>query len=189
MPKCKNCGEKFEPKFSSLEKYCWNSDCKFVDAMEKLKKHKIQESKNWHERKKIMVDNLKTTPNLSHYKNELQIIFNKYIRLRDLGKKCISCETILTKQIKYDAGHFFSVGGYGNLRFEPTNVHGQCVHCNQHLGSNPHEYRIGIEQRIGTDELMRLESIRHEKRQYMKHELIELIEQYKEIVKRIEKFL
>jgi len=34
-----------------------------------------------------------------------------------------------------------------------------------------------------------LESIRHEKRKYMKHELIELIEQYKEIVKRIEKFL
>jgi len=189
MAKCKNCGEKFEPKFSSFEKYCWNTDCKFVDAMEKLKKHKIQESKNWHTRKKIMVENLKTTPNLSHYKNELQIIFNKYIRLRDLGKKCISCETILTKQIKYDAGHFFSVGGYGNLRFEPTNVHGQCVHCNQHLGSNPHEYRIGIEQRIGTDELMRLESIRHEKRKYMKHELIELIEQYKEIVKRIEKFL
>jgi len=85
---------------------------------------------------------------------ELQVVFNSYIRERDKGTLCISCERPL--KAKYDAGHFYSVGSYPNLRFDERNVHGQCVECNQHKHGNLIEYGERLLTRIGkqaTDEL------------------------------------
>ena len=36
MKKCRNCSNRFEPRFNTLEKYCWNPECKTIEAMEKL---------------------------------------------------------------------------------------------------------------------------------------------------------
>jgi len=40
MPKCKICGEKFTPKFSSFEKTCQEIDCKTQWDMSEVKKQK-----------------------------------------------------------------------------------------------------------------------------------------------------
>jgi hypothetical protein len=84
------------------------------------------------------------------YLKELQTVFNAYIRERDKMYTCISCAKPLRG--KYDAGHYFSVGSYPNLRFTETNVHGQCVECNQHKHGNLIEYGAKLIFRIGIKE-------------------------------------
>jgi hypothetical protein len=51
----------------------------------------------------------KTLPKL---KKQLQELFNKFIRLRDQGKPCISCER---PKDYLQAGHFYSVRMYEGL--------------------------------------------------------------------------
>ena len=53
-------------------------------------------------------------PTLPQLKQRLQQVFNKFIRLRDYGKPCISCG----RKRLLQAGHFYSVKGYDGLRYE-----------------------------------------------------------------------
>ena len=119
--KCKNCGVTFEKK-RPLQSAC-SPICAFEWA-KKLKEKK--ESKEWKERKREMQENLKT---LSDYKKDLQVVFNKFIRLRDTGEPCISCGNPHPKKI--NAGHYKSVGSHPELRFEELNAHSQCEYCNR----------------------------------------------------------
>ena len=60
MKKCKNCKERFETRFSTLEKYCWNPDCKTIEAMYKLEKLKKRDlAKNKQKIKAIEMQGLK----------------------------------------------------------------------------------------------------------------------------------
>ena len=62
-------------------------------------------------------------------KQELQKIFNKYIRLRDLDGyyfTCLACGETKPKEVM-NAGHFYAVKGYDSLRFNEDNVNGECV--------------------------------------------------------------
>ena len=180
MKKCKQCKTPFEPRFSSLEKFCWNQECKFIEAMEKLskiqKKQKLDEHIQWKEKK----ESLKT---LQDYLKEHQILVNTFVRLRDRNKRCISCNKPL--KAKFDAGHFFSVGSYPSVRFDLTNIFGQCVHCNQHLRGNLHEYRKNITKRITEQELEELELKSQRPSHFMKHEIIEMMEEIKKRIKEI----
>lgn len=78
-----------------------------------------------------------------------------YIRARDEGKPCISCDTILVKRGRvggdYDAGHFRSVGSAKHLELVENNIHGQCKHCNDFLGSNRDEYERRLGERYGAE--------------------------------------
>ena len=90
---------------------------------------------------------------LSDHKKELQLLVNKFVRLRDHGKKCVSCNSILRspegKGGFVDAGHFWSMGGYPSVRFDLNNLWGQCVHCNRDLHGNLLPYRTKLIERIG----------------------------------------
>lgn len=74
----------------------------------------------------------------------LKRAMHKYVRARDEGKPCASCDTPLLKLGRwggdYDAGHFRSVGSAKHLEFDERNVWGQCKHCNHHQKGNPQEY-------------------------------------------------
>jgi hypothetical protein len=117
----------------------------------------------------------------TQYLKELQQVFNQFIRLRDKGKPCISCNKPL--QGKYDAGHYYSVGSYPNLRFHESNVHGQCVECNQHKHGNLIEYGIRIESRIGKAQVAELMDQRKSNLKLTRDEIIDLIKHYKSQVK------
>lgn len=132
------------------------------------------------EKKKIL-EKLETH---SDWLRKLQKVFNAYIRERDQNKPCISCQVSLIGR-KKDAGHFYSVGSYPNLRFNENNVHGQCVHCNQHLHANIHEYTINLPKRIGQEEFERLQSERSKPLKLSIPEIKELIEVYKQKKKSI----
>jgi hypothetical protein len=120
------------------------------------------------------------------YLKMLQISFNTYIRKRDEGKPCISCNNILRG--KFDAGHFYSVGGYPNVRFNELNVWGQCVHCNQHRHGNIHEYAKRLINLIGHRTFNDLEIEAHQKSNKLTvEEIKEKIKYYKLKTKQLEK--
>jgi len=145
MPTCKTCKDKFIPKYF-LQKYCMvHDECikAFSTWVSEQNKKKIDKAmkQDIKERKEKLMSH-------KDYIKLLQVVFNTYIRLRDKHLPCISCGT--TKPVKYDAGHFYSVGGYPNLRFDEDNVHKQCSNnCNVHLSGNLHKYRENLPKKIG----------------------------------------
>lgn len=167
--RCKNCKQKFEPiRFN--HKYCLKDECikAFVSEVKE---------KTWKETKIRMKSDLKTTQD---WLKEAQTIFNKYIRLRDMGLLCISCNTIPKKK---NAGHYFSSGGHSNVRFDEDNVHLQCEHCNTFLSGNLLNYQIGIEKRIGAEKLIELQGKAHLEKRWSVEELKEIIKKYKNLVR------
>jgi hypothetical protein len=136
-----------------------------------------QKLKEWNKKKKSMLEDLKTT---SDYLKIAQQVFNRYIRKRDNGLNCISCDKPCKKE---NAGHYYSQGGHSNVRFNEDNVHLQCEHCNTYLSGNLLNYQIGIEKRIGSQKLMELQAIAHETKKWTKDELKELIATYKQKLK------
>jgi len=128
---------------------------------------------------------------LSKLKYDLQKIFNKFIRLRDLDGDyftCISCGETKPKEV-LNAGHFYAVKGYDSMRFNEDNVHGECVGCNCFNESHLIGYGINLELRIGRE---RVEELHELAREYKKNgykwsriELEELIVEYKQKVKEL----
>lgn len=133
--KCAVCREPFEPRNIS-HKVC-APECGLLLA-EMVRK--AQERKTDRERKQAM----KTR---NEWLADAQKAFNAWVRERDAALPCISCGRFHTGA--YDAGHYRSVGAMEALRFEPLNVHRQCVPCNQHKAGNIIEYRIRLIERIG----------------------------------------
>jgi len=81
--------------------------------------------------------------------SEAQTAFNRWIRLRDKDRPCISCGRHHSGQ--YHAGHYRTVGSCPELRFEPLQVHKQCSPCNLHLSGNILEYRKNLIGVVGQD--------------------------------------
>lgn len=164
MPRCKHCKNKFIPIRFNM-KYCIETECLRAFS-EEIKQ------KTWKDTKTRMKTELKTTQD---WLKEAQSIFNKYIRLRDEGLLCISCNTIPKKK---NAGHYFSSGGHSNVRFDEDNVHLQCEHCNTYLSGNLLNYQIGIEKRIGAERLIELQGKAHKEKKWSIEELKEIIKKY-----------
>ena len=167
--KCFNCKEEFTP-FNTLQKFCLKLECiKVMVESQKLKE--------WNKKKKRMIEDLKTT---SDYLKIAQQVFNKYIRKRDNGLNCISCNKPCKKE---NAGHYYSQGGHSNVRFSEDNCHLQCEHCNTYLSGNLLNYQLKIKERIGSQKLMELQAIAHETKKWTKDELKEIIATYKQKLK------
>ena len=64
-------------------------------------------------------------------------------------------------------------------------MHGQCKHCNCHLSGNVVAYRQGLIERIGLDEVERIEADQSE-RHYGKQDLRELVAEYRRKAREIE---
>lgn len=175
MKRCRICKNPFKPRFSPLERVCWDVECKSSEAMAKLQQIKDIEAKNQRKRLKVMKSELMTT---QQWVVKAQVYFNKFIRLRDEGNGCVSCGTSLRNK-KFDAGHFYNANNHWGLRFHESNVHGQCVKCNRDLHGNLLEYRKRIIERIGTDGLEALEKSAYDTRKFTRDELIEIYTKYK----------
>jgi len=176
MKKCKECKNPFEPRFSTLEKYCWKHECKFIEAMQKVEQKKKSESKEWSERKSKLKKQLLT---VQDYLKIAQQVFNAYIRKRDQGKNCISCQ----KPIKgvVNASHYYNSNNHWNVRFNELNVHSSCYRCNCELSGNLIEYGINLEKLIGPDEFIILREEAYKTRKFTRDELKEIIEKYKKL--------
>jgi hypothetical protein len=121
---------------------------------------------------------------LPKLKNELQEIFNSYIRLRDEGKPCISCN----QTGKYlQAGHYFPVQGYDGLRFDEFNVNGECIKCNCFDEGHLIGYGDNLTKRIGIESMTWLKDVAAEYKRtgnkWSRSQLEGLIEVYKQKIK------
>jgi len=157
-----------------LERFCWDVECKSMEAMEKLRQIKLNSAKLQRAKLKTQKIGLMT---VQQWATKAQASFNRYIRLRDENKGCVSCGVSL-KGKKYDAGHFYNSNNHWSLRYDEANVHAQCVKCNRDLHGNLLEYRQKLKQRIGAMELERLEMQAKETRKYTREELQAIHEKY-----------
>ena len=123
---------------------------------------------------------------LPKLKAKCQLVFNEYIRLRDKGKPCISCDQFRTLQ----AGHFYSVRMFDGLRFHEDNCHGECAGCNAFDTMHLLSYAENLKKRIGEDGYYWLKNMAADYKKdgykWTRSELIELIEYYKKKIKELE---
>jgi len=117
---------------------------------------------------------------------EAQAAFNKYIRLRDHKEPCISCQR--HHQGQYHNGHYRSVGGNPELRFEELNCAKQCSVCNNHLSGNLIDYRINLIKKIGQDKVDWLEGP-HEPKHYTIEDIKAIKKKYAKMARELEKEL
>jgi len=146
-----------------------------MEAMEKLRQIKAYTAKKQKERLKTMKTELMT---VQQWASKAQASFNRFIRLRDESKGCVSCGVSLIGK-KFDAGHFYNANNHWSLRFDEANVHAQCVKCNRDLHGNLLEYRQRIVERIGAKELERLEMEASATRKYTRDELRDIDQKYR----------
>jgi hypothetical protein len=179
--KCKECGTLFTP-YSSTTQVCstYGIECAIKHAEGKRlkldKKRKTIEKKQHREA-------LEAIKPKSYWLKQAQFWFNKFIRMRDENKACISGGRGHTGQ--RHAGHFRSVGSAPHLRFDERNCHGQCAHCNNFLSGNLIEYRKALVERIGQQEVDALIND-NEPKHYTIDDIKKIRDKYKQKCKELE---
>ena len=134
-------------------------------------------------RKENSLDRQRIKTKTQHLR-EAQTVFNRYIRLRDAGKPCISCDKPDDGTHQRHASHYRSVSAASQLRFDEANVSASCMQCNSHRSGNVVEYRIRLANKIGQDEVERLESS-HEVVKWDIDEIVVLKQRYREKIKEL----
>jgi hypothetical protein len=170
--KCKYCRQQFQP-ITTLQKNCFDPNC-VTEWINDVKQ------KNWQKKKAKLKADLMT---VQDYIKLAQQVFNKYIRLRDAGNLCISCQK---KPLKENAGHFYNANNHWSVRFDERNVHLQCEHCNTYLSGNLIYYRENLLKKIGISEFELLSVEAMKTRKFTIDELKEIISTYKKKIKELE---
>lgn len=115
---------------------------------------------------------------------DAQKLVNAYVRKRDALNdrgdfRCISCGQIKPAG-QCNAGHFFSRGHHGSVRFNLDNIHSQCIRCNCHLHGNLIPYRDNLIKKIGEDRYNDLERLAYARGfQFDRFTLVDIIERFK----------
>ena len=178
--KCKECKKeipavKLCADFIGKKGYC-SIDCMAKHGFSKSKQAELKKLRKEH---KAAKERIKTR---GDHAKDAQTEFNKFIRARDSSLHCISCGRHHTGQ--YHAGHYRTVGGHPELRFEEDNCHKQCSVCNNHKSGNIVEYRINLVSRIGSDRLEWLEGP-HDAKKYTIEQLKEIKLKYRAKCKKL----
>ncbi len=163
--KCKNCGEPFVPKYSSLEKYCGAEDCRVKYALEVVAKQKLAQKKQAEKKWKIQKADLKEST--SNWKHKLQVEVNKIVRLIDRDLPCLARK----QGGKMQAGHIYSRGSNPTVRYNLHNIHRQNAQSN-HFQNDDGLLREGLVNEYGQDymdfisELRRTPQLRYKDFEY-----------------------
>lgn len=179
---CRNpaCAAKFTPQ--RLGQAVCSPKCGL--AIKDVNKDKARKAIDQVERKQIRAAKERIKSRSDHMK-DAQKAFNAFIRERDAGNPCISCDT--TASVQYCAGHYRTVGACPELRFEPLNVHLQCnKNCNLEKSGNIVEYRIRLVRKIGADKVKWLEGP-HEAKKYTVEELKAITAHYRALVRQMKR--
>jgi len=178
------CGKMIDVKFRvyGLGKMCcypdWllNSDngkIKMQKAILKVQKPRIETNKALELRKEENA--------LKQALNNTKLVVHAYVKLRDTGKTCISCDA--PYQNHFQAGHFYPAGSYETLRFNLDNIHGQCPQCNLYLNGNFDNYSLRLPKRIGKERYEKLLELASIDKQFSKVWNIENLKEIRANVK------
>ena len=181
MTKCKVCRSEFVKR--SMTHKCCTPDCAEIFGREQTKK---QVAKKEREETKVRKEKLKR---LADWIADAQVVFNKFIRLRDAGLPCICCGRFASGFFRlggdFDCGHYRSRGSAQHLRFNPDNAHAQLKQCNRWGAGRAVDYRIGLIQRIGLERVEALEA-NNTPHKWTVEELKEIIATYRRKIKELE---
>lgn len=166
--KCKYCLERYTPKYSTTEP-CPKYECR-------LKHLEANTAKINRANKAIAQNEIKS---YAQRLGEAKKVFQKWIRIRDKDKPCISCGTISSSV--WDGGHFKKAELYSGVIFNEYNVNIQCGKCNRFLGGNELNYRTGLIAKIGEQAVLNLEHLAEMSRikKYTNEELEQIKLKYK----------
>lgn len=189
---CKVCAEKFTPT-RAIQPTCGKFSCGMeygLQVIAKTKAAKARKEAKAHREAKVKAMTARDWLPLA------QDAFNKYIRLRDADKPCISCGRVnveWTRGGAWDCGHWLSRGAYPELRFEELNAHKQCKICNG--GSAKYakkgrtvakEYEARLIERIGQDKVDWLKGP-HEPKHYTVDDLKQIKAHYTALARQLTK--
>jgi hypothetical protein len=177
MGRCRNCKEKFTPRFKTTEPYCWKEECKEVEVKLFFESKKKKEVKDW----KVKKSELKPYTHSKEYKKAFQDEINKLSRLIDnrFNYTCIDCGKPYGKQ--QDGGHFNSVGSNATIRYNLHNIHSQKSDCNRNgMGSGMlREYYQGLIERYGLEYAEMVDTGLQNKYKYIGLTEVEIVEKLK----------
>jgi len=176
IKQCKVCGNDFHAMTSTQA--VDSMTCAITLARELNEKREKKEKRRIN---KAAREKIKTR---TEHLREAQTVFNRYIRLRDAGKPCISCDKPDDGTHQRHASHYRSVSAASQLRFDEANVSASCMQCNSHRSGNVVEYRIRLANKIGQDEVERLESS-NEVVKWDIDEIVVLKQRYREKIKEL----
>jgi hypothetical protein len=135
----------------------------------------------------IYKEESKKNKSLSYLKLNTVNICHAYIRLRDKFKNCISCGG--NWHTDFHAGHFYSAKQYSSLKFDETNISGQCPKCNNFEDGNEGGYRLGLIERHSKGYLDLLDSKalleKHQGFKWDRFKLNDLQEYYRDKLKKL----
>lgn len=155
--RCSTCRKKVsseEAVIGSLRAFCSYPCLQSFTASQRGKQAvQLAKAKEVKERK----EKLKTR---SDYVKEAQAAFNRYVRIRDSNRGCISCGSMPEQKLggTMDCGHYRSRGSAPHLKYDLRNTAGQCVKCNRYLSGAVTDFRIGLIKRWGSVRIEQLES-------------------------------
>jgi len=181
--KCKICRDEFLPR-SQMQ-----SVCSPMCALKKVTADKArQEAKKAIAERKLTREKLLNLKPLKFWKKKAKTALHAYIRARDEGKECASCETILRKLGRvggdYDAGHFRSVGSAKHMEMVELNIWGQCKSCNDFGNGMFQAYEEKLVTRIGREAVDALKND-NEPRRYRKEDYQQIEAHYKAKLKEL----
>ena len=179
LPKCRRraCRAEFKPMGAS-QVYC-SYECASAEVPRIVRKVRLERTAPARKAKK---EYRARTMSIGKLIALAQREFNRYIRLRDLGKPCISSgRKLVPSEVlrghSADAGHYRSVGAAPHLRFNEDNCHLQSVADNRSLSGNAVAYRKGLIERIGLARVEALENS-NEPHKWTREELVEIRRKY-----------
>jgi len=130
----------------------------------------------------------KKTLTISKLRDQVWILFSRFIRLRDCqGRGYLNCYTCGASIPMGDAhaGHFKHGKNKVTYLME-DNVHGQCERCNFYLNGCEAEYALKLEDEIGRERVNELIELNRKEIVWKREELLELKEIYKRKIKELE---
>ncbi|WP_431612920.1 recombination protein NinG [Enterobacter chengduensis] len=158
---CKVCKDKFTATFANVWWCCPEHGA--IYALELRAKQKVKEAadrireqkeaeKEGRKRRAERRTALKTK---SQWRVEAQTAFNRYVRLRDAGKPCISCGRLPEQKFggTMDCGHYRTRGAAAHLAFNLHNTAAQCVYCNRDRDGAQKAFEQGLIERIGAEKV------------------------------------
>lgn len=163
---CKICKTKFIATYDNVWWCCPEHGFEYSQlllAKKKAESERKRKQEAQQERRELKVRKAEFKTK-AQWDKEAQSAFNRYIRIRDEGKECVSCGNPLIGKSNYltgsaiDASHYRSRGAASHLKFNVFNVHSACTRCNRQLSGNAVEYRIRLIALIGLERVERLES-------------------------------
>ena len=151
--RCKQCKKYFLA--AAMVKTPVGTFCTFEHAFEfanDKQTREAEEAKEWQRDLKHRIKTNTVEPEkVADWLKKCEAKVNKYIRLRDHGMPCISCDWPDDGSNQRHASHFRSVGACSSLRFNTFNIHAGCAQCNSAKSGNISEYRPRLIEKVGVE--------------------------------------